>query len=82
MKNFKKIKKNVSVLKSITCDGKCKKTYTDPFELQEFLEVDFIGGYSSVFGDGVEIKADICQYCLKDMLKNVKIRRKILHKIV
>ena len=41
---------------SYTCN-KCKKKYLvdDPetvFEFQEFLNIDFVGGYSSVFGDG------------------------------
>jgi len=56
---------------SVVCDI-CKKEY--PFEkenileTQEFHYVRFIGGYDSIFGDGVEIECDICQHCLKKLI--------------
>ena len=53
---------------SIICD-KCKKEYSDPIELQEFLFIDFIAGYGSVYNDGDGIEADICQHCLRDWIK-------------
>lgn len=52
---------------SIVCD-KCKKEYSDELEIQEFLRIHIFGGYASVFGDGNETEADICQYCLKEWL--------------
>ena len=51
----------------VKCD-KCKKEYNDIMEIQEFIKVRFVGGYSSIFGDGTRVMADICQYCLKEML--------------
>lgn len=57
-------------LKNIQCDF-CKKSFTeaDDFELQEFLYIRFTGGYASVFGDGSEVECDICQHCLKEIIK-------------
>ena len=55
---------------SVTCDV-CKKTYDckkDEMEVQEFHYIRFTGGYSSVFGDGVTMQADICQHCLNKKL--------------
>lgn len=57
---------------SITCDV-CGKEYSiddgvDVFEAQEFLRIDFTGGYDSVFGDGTKVQAEICQHCLKKRL--------------
>lgn len=40
----------------------------DDLEIQEFLRVDFVGGYGSVFGDGVHVQCDICQKCLMELL--------------
>ena len=52
---------------SIICDY-CKKEYNDEMELQEFLSCSTIGGYNSVFGDGVSMSFDLCQYCVKELL--------------
>ena len=51
------------------CD-RCKKVYdvTDIFERQEFHHIEFTGGYGSVFGDENTVVADICQYCLKQLI--------------
>lgn len=57
----------------IQCDV-CKKTYdyygdiNDSFETDEFLKIDFTGGYGSVFGDGTRVRAEICQHCLRKLL--------------
>jgi hypothetical protein len=67
VKNYTKEKRITKTLTSITCD-KCGKTYDDKLELQEFLFINFVGGYSSVFGDMLRVECDICQYCLKDFL--------------
>lgn len=53
------------------CD-KCGQEYTsNNIDLQETYSINFIGGYSSVFGDGVKVSCDLCQYCLFDMIKNI-----------
>jgi hypothetical protein len=60
------------VLKSIVCD-KCHKEYSedDIFELQEFLSINFTGGYGSVFGDMTHVECDICQHCLLEMIQDI-----------
>lgn len=59
------------ILVSITCD-KCQKEYTvandDNLEIQEFHTINFVGGYSSVFGDSTTVRCDICQHCLKQLI--------------
>lgn len=57
---------------SIVCD-KCKKEYRadDAWEIQEFHRISFTGGYSSVFGDMVNVECDICQHCLKEMIGEI-----------
>jgi len=53
-----------------TCDV-CKTSYNkqqdpnDVLELQEFVYIDFVGGYGSVFGDMDRHQLDVCQHCLK-----------------
>jgi hypothetical protein len=37
-------------------------------EIQEFISIDNIGGYSSVLGDGVNYKLDMCQNCFVKLL--------------
>jgi len=56
------------VLMAIECD-RCKKFYDEPYDMQEFLCLNFHGGYYSVFGDLVQVEADICQNCLKEMIE-------------
>lgn len=60
------------VAKKIKCDV-CKKEYSyesneDYLEIQEFHHIRRRGGYSSVFGDDVGMKCDICQHCLDKLL--------------
>jgi len=54
---------------SMICDA-CGKEYVadNVFEIQEFHNIVFTGGYASVFGDGVDVRCDICQHCLYDMI--------------
>lgn len=56
---------------SLICD-RCKKEISieDDMELQEWHHIDFVGGYSSVFGDGVIVQANICQDCLLELIGN------------
>ncbi len=57
---------------SYQCD-KCKDWYDaeeDWEDAQEFHHIRFTGGYGSVFGDGTQVDCDICQSCLKEMIKD------------
>jgi len=62
--------------KSITkneCIGfacnRCLKEYRDDMlELQEMLHKTDVGGYGSVFGDGVGWKLTLCQHCVVETL--------------
>ena len=59
---------------TIQCDL-CGDTYKedhddDIFEIQEFLKIDFIGSYRSIFGDGTHVKLNICQHCLHGLIGN------------
>jgi hypothetical protein len=66
---IKKIEKEVVI--SYKCDI-CKKDFPieNYEETQEFHHINFVGGYSSVFGDGASVLCDICQHCLHDMIKD------------
>jgi len=54
----------------MACD-KCRKYYDDPYEIQEFHQISFTGGYGSAFGDMTKIECDICQHCLKVMINGI-----------
>lgn len=68
-------KQEIEYFYSVTCN-KCKKEFyyddtedeQDELEIQEFCHISFVGGYGSVFGDGTEVKIDLCQRCLKEMI--------------
>ncbi|WP_240297093.1 hypothetical protein [Escherichia coli] len=53
-----------------TCDrcGRHAKTVVDDIEFNEFLSVNHLAGYGSIFGDSNRLKLDLCQHCLKDVL--------------
>jgi hypothetical protein len=62
--------KTVQEVSACTCD-ECHKhmTLDDPeFELKERLSVAFRGGCGSIFGDGSEVRLDLCQQCVKETL--------------
>lgn len=61
-----KIVKEIVVLK--ICDW-CDKEVTkkDVIDWQEFIHINEVGGYGSVFGDGEQIKLDICQDCFYEI---------------
>ena len=73
MIKFKSETKEILVKDEITCDC-CGNTYScsvsdvDVFEVQEFLNINFIGGYSSIFGDGAIVSGNFCQECVKELL--------------
>lgn len=55
---------------SITCD-KCGRKIDDEMEMQEVFMLRHGGGYSSIFGDCVDVECDICQHCLKEMIGDI-----------
>lgn len=59
--------REVKIADKIECDV-CNKLYEDPMEVQEFHNIKFMGGYSSIFGDMYEIECHICQHCLMGMI--------------
>jgi hypothetical protein len=70
MIKYKKEMIEEDVPEIIICDV-CKKEYDfeeDWEEIQEFHHIHFEGGFGSVFGDGVRMKIDICQHCIKNLL--------------
>lgn len=67
MRKYKKVTRKVEVLAEVHCD-RCLKQITDDMEMQELTSIHLEGGYSSVFGDGVRVEADLCQHCLKDLI--------------
>jgi len=71
MKEYSLVTTQTHKLESITCDV-CKKIYLkkDIDEIQEFTYINKECGYGSVFGDENTVECDICQHCLKSLLKN------------
>lgn len=57
-----------SVLDTIVCDRCGTTAKADELSRQEFVSIDFVGGYDPVFGDGALVKLDLCQHCLRDTL--------------
>ena len=84
MKLIKEIQVNTIVEKivGVKCDV-CGTVYDDEndkngMEYQEFLFVNFDGGYSSVFGDMNNVQCDICQHCLDKLIGHyVRINKEI-----
>ena len=68
MKNYKNIKIITRELISITCDICAKECDGEDLDFQEFTHIHFVGGYTSIFEDGGEYEADICQCCLKKLI--------------
>lgn len=63
----------IEEVSEIICD-RCGFSCTpeNVVEWQEFYPIRFTGGYGSVFGDGEEVNADLCQKCLYEILKGGK----------
>jgi hypothetical protein len=64
---YKKEKVEQELFHAFICD-KCGNEIIGEVELQETFSINFIGGYSSVFGDGNEISCDLCQDCLQELI--------------
>jgi hypothetical protein len=78
MIKHKTVQEHVFIPDYIQCDN-CKAKYfyekdDDWLEIEEFLPTDFVGGYKSIFGDGVQCKCDLCQYCVKRLLGHILIQ--------
>lgn len=52
----------------IVCD-RCLKCFgrNDP-NYHEIQSLEFVGGYGSIFGDGMEVAIDLCPACLQETL--------------
>lgn len=64
------VTKPEDVFEAMICD-KCGKEFRDVMDTQEFHHIDFIGGYSSIFGDMNHIRCDLCQNCLKSLIDGI-----------
>ena len=70
MKKYIKKTIETEVIESIVCDC-CKKEFSltkDWIKTQEFLHINFTGGWESVFGDVNSVECDICPDCLNKLL--------------
>jgi hypothetical protein len=56
-------------INEIHCD-RCEAVITKdcPLEWQEVMSYNDVGGFGSVFGDGVEWSIDLCQHCTMFLL--------------
>ena len=62
-------RETINAVDSLRCD-RCGREDDDPMEMQEYLAIDFVGGYNSVFGDMDKYTGDFCQRCVKAMMGN------------
>lgn len=66
MQQFSKVE--VFSLSAKVCDRCGCRAELAASEFQEFLSVDRVAGYGSVFGDGECLRLDLCQHCTKTLL--------------
>lgn len=66
MQQFSKV--DVFSLSAKICDRCGRRAELATSEFQEFLSVDRVAGYESVFGDGNSLRLDLCQHCTKTLL--------------
>ena len=73
------LKKIVSqeIVTGFTCD-RCKKSVSaeninieQSIVIHEALHINFVGGYSSIFGDGIRVECDLCQECFYDFIIDI-----------
>lgn len=62
--------KTQPVVTGFTCDRCAIEVNADELEHQEAHHIDFVGGYASVFGDGANVKCDLCQDCLQSLIQD------------
>lgn len=66
MKKFQK--KMFQQISGYVCDRCGLDAKAEEGEAEEFVSIERVCGYGSIFGDGNRISVDICQHCLKDVL--------------
>ncbi|HHL1766934.1 TPA: hypothetical protein ACQ29P_000860 [Klebsiella pneumoniae] len=66
MQQFSKVE--VLSLSAKICDRCGRQAELATSEFQEFLSLDRVAGYGSVFGDGECLRLDLCQHCTKKLL--------------
>ena len=66
MQQFSKVE--VFSLSAKVCDRCGRRAELATSEFQEFLSLDRVAGYGSVFGDGECLRLDLCQHCTKKLL--------------
>lgn len=57
-----------SYTKAMRCDRCGLEAGQDDPEFHEFVCVDHVAGYASIFGDGNAVQVDLCQGCVKECL--------------
>ena len=57
----------MEIVNSVKCD-RCGREDDDPMEIQEYLPIDFVGGFNSIFGDMEKYTGDFCQRCVMRIL--------------
>lgn len=69
MKKFEKKMQEVPVCTAVICD-KCGKEIKsdDTMQIQEVLSIRVCPGYSSCLGDGSDLRCDLCDSCVKEVL--------------
>ena len=65
------------IVTGFTCDRCGKSVNAENIDIEqsivyhEALHINFVGGYSSIFGDGIKVECDLCQECLYDLIKDI-----------
>jgi hypothetical protein len=70
MKHFATEEKLVKVCKKMECD-RCKRIDDDIMQIQEYFSYRQHVGYMGILGDGNIVELDLCQYCFKDLFKDI-----------
>lgn len=55
----------IEVVHGLCCDRCGSEARRDEAAFQEFVSIDQVAGYGSVFGDGNRVRLDLCPACLK-----------------
>ena len=65
---WKQEQKTVNYADHYVCDRCGNISKPDSLEGQEYMSYMWMGGYSSIFGDGQECEIQLCQHCVKALL--------------